>query len=296
MSAVARGLPLKGEERVGPAELAVVEAGAGPDPDRPSVVLLHGFPTHGVLWRHVVAALEDEAHVLAPDLLGLGDTRVSPYQDLGAPMQAELLLQWLERRGIDRVVLVGHEQGGAVAQQVVAACPERVAGLVLVSSVAYDGWPVPVAAQAMRLARTPGLDVLAYALDLPRHIARGTRLVLRWAVHDVDAIDPDVVDEYLRPLLTVEGRERARRFLLAGDARHTLECVDALRAYPGPSAVVWGADDAYLSPSWGTRLADDLPGCDGLTLVPFCGHLVPEEAPGAIVDVVRDVLERVGRG
>lgn len=291
MPVVAHGLPLKSHERVGPADLAVTESGR---PGAPPVLLLHGFPTHGVLWRKVTRALGDEVHALAPDLLGLGDTVVSPYEDFGAPMQAELLLGWLDDRGIERVVLVGHEQGGAVAQQIVATHPERVAGLVLVDTVAYDNWPIPLASQVMRLARTPGLDVLAYALDLPRRVARNAHLGFGRAVHDVDALDPDIVEEYLRPVLTTEGRERARRFLLAGDARVTLECLPGLRAYEGPAVVVWGADDAFLSPSWGTRLADDLPGSGPMVLVPFCGHLVPEEEPGAVAEAVRTVLAAGG--
>lgn len=288
-STVVHGLPLKAFERVGPADLAVAETGG---PGRPAVVLLHGFPTHSVLWREVARALTDDAWCLAPDLLGLGDTRVSPYEDFSAPVQAEIVLDWLDGRGIERAVVVGHEQGGAVAQQIVAGHPERVAGLVLVDSVAYDNWPTPLTTQVMRLARTPGLDVVAYALDLPRRVVHNAHVGFGRAVWDPESLAPDIVEEHLRPLLTSEGRERARRFLLAGDARVTLECVPGLRAYDGPAEVVWGADDAYLSPSWGTVLADDLPGATGLTLVPFCGHLVPEERPDAVADAVRSVLAR----
>jgi len=53
---VAYGLPLKRSQRVGPADLAFLEAGP---PDGPTALLLHGFPTHAFLWRHVVRALED---------------------------------------------------------------------------------------------------------------------------------------------------------------------------------------------------------------------------------------------
>jgi pimeloyl-ACP methyl ester carboxylesterase len=289
VTTVAHGFPLKAFTRVGPADLAVVETG---DPTRPTVVLLHGFPTHAFLWREVQRILGDDVHALAPDLLGLGDTVVSAYEDFSAPMQADLLLDWLDGRGIDRVVLVGHEQGGAVAQQIVANHPERVTGLVLVDSVAYDSWPTTIAAQVMRLARTPGLDVLAYALDLPRRVGANELIGFGRAVYDASSVDPDVVDEYLRPVLAPEGRERARRFLLAGDARVTLECVPGLQAYAGPAAVVWGADDVFLSPSWGMRLADDLSGCEGLTLVPFCGHLVPEERPDVVAAAICDVLAR----
>ena len=288
MRAVSHGLPLKHARRVGPAEIAYLETGSD---ELPTVLFLHGFPTHGYLWRHVLHELSGEVRGLAPDLLGLGDTVVSPYEDFTAPMQAEVLLEWLDTMGVAEAVLVGHEQGGAVAQQIVANHPERVSGLVLVDAVAYDNWPIPLAAQVMRLARTPGLDTLAYALDLPRRFAHNARLGFRRAVHDRTVITDDVIEEYLRPVSTVEGRERARRFLLAGDARYTLEAVPGLRAFDKPARVVWGADDAYFSPSWGQRLVDDLPGADRLQLVAFCGHLVPEERPAEVAAAVRSLLD-----
>jgi pimeloyl-ACP methyl ester carboxylesterase len=288
---VVHGLPLKRSSRVGPTELAYLETGA---PDAPPALLLHGFPTHAFLWRHVVRALAPTVHSLAPDLMGLGDTEVSPYGDFSPPAQAEMLLDWLDQRGIGQVLLVGHDQGGAVAQQIVANHPERVSHLLLVDTVTHDNWPIPMAAQVMRLARTPGLDTLAYALDLPRRLAHNARLGFRRAVWDPTVITDEVVDEYLRPVATAEGRERARRFLLAGDARYTLECLPGLRAYDGPATVLWGADDRFFSPSWGQQLVGELAGAERLQLEPFCGHLVPEERPQAIVAAVHALITRSG--
>jgi pimeloyl-ACP methyl ester carboxylesterase len=285
---VAHGIPLKGSARVGPAELAYLESGS---PSAPTVVFLHGFPTHSFLWRKVLDALGDDVHAIAPDLMGLGDTVVSPYEDFTAPMQAELMLEWWDKRGLDAVALVAHDQGGAVAQQIAANHPERLTHLCLVDVVAYDNWPVPGVAQVMKLARTPGLDVIAYALELPRRLAH-TRLGFARALYDPAAMTTDDIEEYLRPLTTVDGRERARRFMLAGENRYTLETVPGLRAFTKPAAVVWAADDAFLSPSWGYRLADDLQGCDGVQLLPFCGHLVPEERPAELAACVRTLLER----
>ena len=55
-----------------------------------------------------------------------------------------------------------------------------------------------------------------------------------------------------------------------------------LRRFDKPTLVVWGADDVFFSPSWGARLAQDIPGAHGrFELLPFCGHLVPEERPVA---------------
>lgn len=292
VQAVASGLAPKQVQRVGPAELAYLETGRrDDDAGTPTVFFLHGTPTHSFLWRKVLRLLGgDDVHCIAYDLMGLGDTVVSPYEDFTAPMQAEILLDWLDKWSLESVVLVGHEVGGAVAQQIVANHPERVRGLVLVDTVCYDNWPHPLVAQAMRLARTPGLDTVAYALGLPRRIAHARIGFLR-AVHDKACMSPDIVDAYLRPIEAVEGRERARRFLLAADNRYTLECVPGLRKFDAPTAIVWGADDVFLSPSWGKRLADDIPGARGeLDLVAFCGHLVPEEEPTAVVDAVRRVL------
>ena len=289
MRAVSHGLPLKAGVRVGPAEIAAITSGVE---GRQPVLFLHGFPTHGYLWRHVLHALGDEIHGLAPDLVGLGDTVVSPYEDFTAPMQAELLLEWLDRLGLDRVAVVAHDQGGAVAQQLVANHPERVSHLALVDVVAYDNWPVPIVARAMRLARTPGVDTVAYALDLPRRVAHNARIGFARGVRDARLMTPDVVDEYLRPVTSVEGRERARRFMLAADDRFTLECLPGLRAFRGPALVVWGADDVFLSPSWGVRLVQDLPGAERLELLPFCGHLVPEERPAELAELLRGLLAR----
>jgi pimeloyl-ACP methyl ester carboxylesterase len=287
--AVTHGLPLKTSVRVGPAEIASISSG---DESAPPVVFLHGFPTHSYLWRHVLHALGDDVFGLAPDLVGLGDTVVSPYEDFTAPMQAELLLEWLDRLGLDRVALVAHDVGGAVAQQVVANHPERVTHLALVDTVAYDNWPAPFVQQIMRVARTPGLDAIAYALDLPRRVAHSARLGFARTLHDSSILTPEIVEEYLRPITTVEGRERARRFLLAADARFTLEALPGVRAFDGPALVVWGADDVFLSPSWGLRLVDDLRGASRLELLPFCGHLVPEERPDELAALVRGLLAR----
>ena len=155
--------------------------------------------------------------------------------------------------------------------------------------MAYDNWPVRPVASLVRLARTPGIDTVAYALGLPRPVGR---LVFagRWATR------PTCPTRWWRsssaPLLTNDGRERARRFLLAGDPRYTLECVPGLRSWKGPAFVAWGADDPFLSPSWGLRLVDDLQGAERLDLLPFCGHLPPEERPAEVAALVRALLER----
>lgn len=286
--AVSHGAPLKRTERVGPAEIAYLTGG---DPASPPVVFVHGFPTHSHLWRHVVDLLDDDVWSLAPDLLGLGDTVVSPYEDLSAPMQAEILLEWLDRLGVDRFALVAHAQGGAVAHQIVANVPQRISHLALIDVVAYDNWPAPYWADVAKVPGTGVLDAVARATGVI-HRLHDLRVGLAGVVYDRSALGAEVLDEYLRPLRSPAGREAARRFLLAGRPTFTLECVGALQRLRVPSLVVWGADDPVLSPSWGVRLVADLPTARSLELVPFCGHLLPEERPGELAGLLRSLLAR----
>lgn len=295
--AVAHGLPLKRRLRAGPADVAYVEAGRR---GAPPVVLLHGFPTSSHVWRHVVAGLGD-VHALAPDLMGMGDTAVSAFADLGAPMQAAVVLEWLDRLGIDRVAVVGHGHGGAVAQQLLLTSPERVTHLGLVASVAHGAWPDARPAELLGLARGATAGTATWAVGWrrhgptwwDRHRAR-RRAGLDRFVHDPACLPAVVADEHLRPLDGPDGQERALRFLAAGGTSTTAECVPALRAWPGPALVVCGADDPVLSPSWSSALVDDLAGADRLHLLPWCGHLVPEEAPGALAALLRSLLARRG--
>lgn len=286
IGAVSHGAPLKRSVRVGQAEIAYLEGG---DPGAPPVVYLHGYPTHAFLWRHVMHELGDDVRSLAPDLLGLGDTVVSPYEDFSAPMQAEVLVDWLDRLGLERVAVVAHAHGGAVAHQLVANVPERLSHLALVDVVAYDNWP---AAHWQDLDHFTGPGVVGAvvrATGRPRRL-HGLRSALAGAAHGRRALAPDVLDEYLRPLGSPARQEAARRFLLAGRATFTLECVDALRTFGAPALVVWGGDDVVLAPSWGARLADDLPTAPPLALLRGCGHLVPEERPAELGALLRGLL------
>jgi pimeloyl-ACP methyl ester carboxylesterase len=122
---------------VGQARVAYRDEGTGPP-----VVLLHGCPFSSPVWRNVLPALTAAGHrVRAPDLLGLGDTETPLGADWSLSAQAATIVGWLDVLGLDRVSLVGHDHGGAVAQLLAAQCPERFDRLVLCNVEAYDNWP-----------------------------------------------------------------------------------------------------------------------------------------------------------
>jgi pimeloyl-ACP methyl ester carboxylesterase len=99
------------------------------------VVLLHGFPDQGRLWRHQVPALADAGfQVIVPDLRGYGRSDRPP--DPGAyaiPFLAGDVLAVLDDVGVERAHVVGHDWGAALAWATAAFAPDRVDHLVCLS-------------------------------------------------------------------------------------------------------------------------------------------------------------------
>ena len=263
--------------------IACIQAG---DADAPAVLFVHGIPTSGWLWRDVIRLLEGDFRCVAPDLMGLGDTDVDPDSTpLHMEAQAEMLLELMSALGHERFALVCHDQGGAAAQLVVARQPERVSAFVITDCVAYDNWPVPAIKRLQTLARLGPLANWMSRLGVTEWIERATPLsTFKRGVWQRDRLTDEAISEYLRPLR--EGRRQRRRFLrflLAGDPRYSLAAVDGLKAFTAPTLVLWAADDHFLSPSWGRRLQEDIPGADTFELIPFCGHFWQEERPAEFV-------------
>ncbi|MBI2565996.1 MAG: alpha/beta hydrolase [Candidatus Schekmanbacteria bacterium] len=270
--------------------IACLEAG---DAERPPVLFIHGIPTSSYLWRHVMKFLQNDFYCIAPDLMGLGDTEVDP--DAGCfdmEAQAEMLLELMDQLGRRELAVVCHDQGGAAAQLIAARQPQRVSQLVLTDCVCYDNWPVPAIAALQRLARLPLLADALGRLGLFALAERYSPLSsFRRGMYDPSRFPDTSITEYLRPLVaSAAARKRFFQFLLAGSNRHTLAALDGLRRFDRPTLILWAADDAYLSPSWGVRLYEDIPGAQQFTLIPFCGHFWQEERPAEFASKIGEFL------
>ncbi len=263
---------------MGAAKVAYLEVGPS---DKPPVLFVHGIPTSGYLWRHVLRFLQNDFHCYAPDLMGLGDTDVAA--DTGRfhmDAQAEMLLAFMTEMGHPEFFLVCHDQGGAAAQLMVARHPERVAAFVITDCACYDNWPVPVIALYQRLGQIPGLLSLVGGTGLLHLVESHTPLsAFRTGVYQPEKMTDAAIHEYLRPLLQPRARRRFQQFLLAGNPRYTLAAVEGLKRFDRPTQILWAADDRYLSPSWGRRLYRDIPGAEAFELIQRCGHFWQEERP-----------------
>ena len=101
----------------------------------PPVVLLHGFPDTGNLWRHQVAALAEAGfQVITPDLRGFGlsdkPTDVDAYNVLSL---AGDVVAVLDDAGVERAHVVGHDWGAALSWVMASFLPDRVDHLAVLS-------------------------------------------------------------------------------------------------------------------------------------------------------------------
>jgi pimeloyl-ACP methyl ester carboxylesterase len=109
----------------------VMEAGAGLP-----VVMVHGNPTWGLLWRHVARALQGEHRVIMPDLVGLGlSDKPHSSCDHTITNHATWLAALLDRIELDRYILAVQDWGGPIGCLAAAKKAERVAGLVVLNTV-----------------------------------------------------------------------------------------------------------------------------------------------------------------
>jgi 2-hydroxymuconate-semialdehyde hydrolase len=258
-------------------EIAFRRAGGG----RP-LLLLHGIPTSSRLWDSVGDDLARDFEVIAPDLLGYGESAKPADRDVSMAAQAVLMPKLLDALGTDRTVVVGHDLGGAVAQRMAVEAPERVAGLVLIDSVSFDSWPI----LRMRMLRTIAPP---FARRWPRQWFGWFALTMRPYVSKGAA--REAFAESLRAWSSDRaGAEAFIRNTRAMDPRITEEVAPRLAEIGVPAHVVWGKRDPFQRARWAPRLQEAIPGAT-LTVLDG-GHFLPWDLPEQVASEIRALAAR----
>ena len=246
-------------------------------------MLLHGIPGWRGTWSTVAAWLAPHCQVIAPDLLGFGDSDDPLSTDFHARAKAEMIARMLAMLEVPRVHLVGFDFGGPVALTVYRTQPERVLSLSLAATNAFTDTPIP---GPLKLAPIPVLGPLLFHLLFGR-----LRLSLMWwgATGDRAAFPYRAYREGLR---WPRGVSWTRRIFLASMQNLPglyREVEDTLAQVRVPSLVLWGDRDPFFPVSVGRRTADAIPGAR-FEVFPGCGHFVPEERPREFAPHVLSVL------
>jgi pyruvate dehydrogenase E2 component (dihydrolipoamide acetyltransferase) len=236
-----------------------------------TIVLLHGFGACHRVWDDIAADVAGAARILACDLPGHGASLEIP--DAGSPRKAaQAIATDIAARGLSHVHLVGHSMGGAVAMLTALAAPGHVASLTLLAPGGVG--PEIDAPLLARYALADSADELAACLA---------------AMSGPDAKSPAATIEALLAMRGVPGQTGRLAEIAAAitrDGRQGVIPADLLASLAMPVQVLWGTDDPVLP----AAQADRLPAAFAVRRLPRAGHMLIEEAPQAVVEVIRSAL------
>lgn len=253
-------------------EIAYVDEGDGPP-----VVLLHGFPTSMHMWRDLVPMLAPRSRVIAPDLLGYGDSaKPDDPSAMTIRAQARAVRELLAQLDVETFAAVGHDIGGGVAQ--LLALEAGVAALVLVDSIAFDSWPI----EGVRLIQAAAPD------QVTEEFVRGlVDVTFDLGMRRPDRLTPEDRAEYMRPWLgDPMALVRAARGI---DGEGLVGTEPRLAELDARALVVWGEDDPFQPAEIAERLGEALMGAT-VAVLPGCSHYVTEDAAETVLPLISQYL------
>jgi pimeloyl-ACP methyl ester carboxylesterase len=263
------------------------EAGAV---EAPKLLLLHGFPSAGHMFRDLIPLLADRYHIIAPDLPGFGQSDMPARTSFNYTFDniAHVIDRFTEVVGFDRFAIYVFDYGAPTGLRIAAKHPERITAIISQNGNAYeeglsDGWN-PIRAyweDASEKNRTALRAFLAPA---------STRWQYTHGVADDTAVSPDgiALDNFY---LARAGADEVQLDLF-GDYQTNVALYPTFQAYfrkhQPRLLAVWGRNDPFFLPPGAEAFRRDIPQAK----VSFfdTGHFALETHAGAIAAAIRDFL------
>ncbi len=252
-----------------------LEQGSGPP-----VLMIHGGGTWLYSFRHNLEPLARSFRVIALDMPGHGYTDpTSPEATYDYQMTDRVLREFLDRKGIPKVSLVGHSWGGDWALHFAQRHPGRVHKLVLVASTGLPGGEERL---EWELLKYPVIAELMTNLFRSGAVEWG----LKAAFGDPAIVTPEMVKEIYAPASSPENRRAQVAYSRNLDWGETRRYVSDTQV---PTLVVWGSLDQYGTFAEGRALAEAMPDAR-FELIAGAGHNAHEEKPDDINQLITEFL------
>jgi pimeloyl-ACP methyl ester carboxylesterase len=254
------------------------------------VLLLHGWPDTGDLWRHQVPALTAAGYrVITPDLRGFGSSgKPTDLAAYAAPVMVGDVLGVLDALAIESAHLVGHDWGAAIAWMTAALAPGRVASITALSV----GHPAALRSAGLRqrekswymlLFQFPGVAERWLSDD-------GFRNLREWSAHpDIE----QVVERLTDPAALTAGLALYRAIL---PPESLVEAPAPMPPVTVPAMGVWSTGDLALIEEGMTGSAAHVRGPWRYERIEDAGHWLPLDAPDKVNALLLEFLGGQRRG
>jgi pimeloyl-ACP methyl ester carboxylesterase len=257
-----------------------------------TLLLIHGMAGSSATWRGVIPQLAKNYRVVAPDLLGHGES-AKPRGDYSLGAFAAWLRDLLDELGIARATIVGQSLGGGIAMQFTYQHRDRCERVVLIGS----GGLGPDLSWTLRLLSAPGaefvLPVVAPqpVLDVGNKIGSWLSSIGVQSPHGAELwsaysslSDRDTRNAFLRTLRSVVDYR--------GQAVSALSKLHLTAQLP--VMFIWGDRDKIIPVAHGYAAHEALPG-SRLEVLPGLGHFPHVEAPTQVAELLEDFVATTER-
>lgn len=251
------------------------------------LLLIHGMAGSSETWRAVIPPLSKKFRVIAPDLLGHGES-AKPRTDYSLGAFAVWLRDLLDELGVSRATVVGHSLGGGVAMQFVYQHPDYAQRLILISS----GGLGPDVGWVLRLLSAPGAEFVLPIIAPPPVLSIGN--TLRSWMRGAGIRSPRGAELWSAYSSLSDGQTR-QSFLktLRSVVDYRGQAVSALNRLrlreDLPVMAIWGECDGII-PVDHAYAAHEARTDARLEVLPDVGHFAQVEAPERVVELIEDFI------
>lgn len=247
-----------------------------------TIIFLHGSgPGANSVsnWHHVIPALTDTFHVVAPDYYGFGksDHPEEPPTDImeWTSHRVNQIIELMDYLEIEKVNLVGNSMGGYVSLHMVMTVPERVNKVVLMGSPGGEAELTPELVRMSGFYRNPTYINL--------------KNITKWFVYDQKSLGDDlefILTERYENVMTPEFKRSytSARITNPFDA---LIPPNALKLMEQPFLLIHGMEDRFVQKESSLSMMEHLPNAQ-LHLIKGCGHWVQIEKKDLFIQLVRE--------
>ncbi|SHN69280.1 alpha/beta fold hydrolase [Bradyrhizobium erythrophlei] len=258
----------------------------------PKLLLLHGFPSSGHMFRDLIPELSDDFHVVAPDLPGFGQSDMPPREKFSYTFDhiAEVIERFTEVIGFDRFAVYVFDYGAPTGFRLAIRHPERITAIISQNGNAYEeglseGWnPIRAYWQNPSLENRNGLRAFL--------APETTRWQYTHGVTDEAAVSPDghSLDNFY---LARPGADEIQLDLM-GDYKSNIALYPAFQNYfrkhKPAFLAVWGKNDPFFLPPGAEAFKRDIP--DATVRFFDTGHFALETHAHEIGEEIRKFLKR----